>query len=376
MVRLGRLVFSAYICSFVLFDREGWIWLFHLSQLLVIIFALGGLKKGFALSPPEKMYLSGYFLLLFFGVLSTAFSPIPEVTLGKCMTMGQIFMAMILSRLMISTYQIDVRHLLMPILICLLFNVCLYFLGDPVHFRSWRFQGTRDNPNYLSVFSCYTFVMFALFKDRLGTIKRWFPLILIITGFLVFVSASKKGIFLWVFLALGMFFQTIRKHGAKVILLSIPLGIALAGLNVFDFLRNGVMASRVFGRINEFVEGEGISTLERQQFLKSGVSSFLKSPIFGSGLDNMRTQLGTYSHSNIIELLTGVGVVGTTAYFLQYLALWRTRDYTSFNKRLIGVWFLCLMFLEFTQVSYYYKWSILSGFLMITFITNEDSNSR
>lgn len=376
MVRIGRLVFSAYICSFVLFDREGWIWLFHLSQLLVIIFSLGGLKKGFALSPPEKLYLSSYFIFLILGVLSAAFSPIPEITLGKCMTMGQIFIALILSRLMISTYNIDVRHLLVPILICLLFNVGLYFQGDPIHFKSWRFQGTRDNPNYLSVFCCYTFVMFALFKDRLGPIKRWFPLILITTGFLVFVSASKKGIVLWTLLATAIFFQTARKNVAKTILFSIPLVIALAGLNVFDFLRNDVVGSRVLGRILEFMEGEGTSTLERKQFIDSGLSSFIESPFFGNGLDSMRVQLGTYSHSNLIELLTGVGLIGTAAYFLQYLALWRASHSQPPSKKLIGAWLACLIFLELTQVSYYYKWSILSGFLMITFITNEDSYSR
>ena len=90
-----------------------------------------------------------------------------------------------------------------------------------------------------------------------------------------------------------------------------------------EFLYN-VIGYR-FEIIKGMFEGTGTigrSTWERAYMISLGLEKFVDRPIFGYGLGNYQELLvragfgkATYSHNNVIELLTGVGLIGTILFY-------------------------------------------------------------
>ena len=368
MAGFVKIVFAVYVCCFVLFDRSGVNWIFHVAQLAILALGVMASVHGFRLNRPQKTYLTGYLGLMAVGLLSSTYSVDSNLTILKCLTMLQIFVAMICSSIIISRYNIGVNWLILPIIFCLIINLGLFFTDNDIQ----RFQGTCDNPNYLAGFASFGLFAVLLFWDN----RKWtylsLILALIITGFIVVVTASKKGVFLWLILA-GYGCRQIWSN-SKIRFIA----FAAIAIFVFTYLQLDSLYDTEQGlgrRISEFASGEGTSTKQREQFLTEGFRAFLLNPFLGSGLDSLRKLFGTYSHSNAIEILGGTGLLGAIAYSPVYISFWQLRKRHKNHRILLTLWVLILFFLEFTQVTYYYKWSVLSGFLTITFLERENSNS-
>lgn len=110
-------------------------------------------------------------------------------------------------------------------------------------------------------------------------------------------------------------------------------------------------------------EADG-SSLIRMQYIRIGWAGFLQSPLIGRGIDCFRSaqgSYGTYSHCNYIELLFGVGALGTIVYYIPHFSVLagyivaRCKKRHTRNAALAAVLAVMLLFFDVAWVSYYHR---------------------
>jgi len=122
----------------------------------------------------------------------------------------------------------------------------------------------------------------------------------------------------------------------------------------------------------EFLNGNGTSEGSinvRSDMIKYGFNWFLENPIIGYGIDNYRflysRQLGTfptYSHNNYIELMVGLGSIGTILFYSSHIIVLfslynnirkKKGNVNSYESLFIGIIFSYLILS--TGMVYYYE---------------------
>jgi len=192
-----------------------------------------------------------------------------------------------------------------------------------------RFIGSVGNPNKLSkimTISIFSSIMLLRTKERIFIFKWGLILNVFLALFVIFMTASKQAIILAPILIL--FSINYGKGKIKNILLIAVLIIGLYKVAT-DFLPN-VEFLEIFKkfeyRIVSFYEtiygtNSGASTSEREYLLFRGIEIFSERPIFGAGMNNFRFFELKYAHNNYIELLVGVGLIGTIIFYRLYFVV-------------------------------------------------------
>ncbi len=207
------------------------------------------------------------------------------------------------------------------------------------------------------------------------------------------IRICKKRLFRLIYLALmGVFLLSILFLGARASLLVVLGGLILNALtgSASDVLRKCVFAlfillilfmlvmnvpalydaigHRLEDTINLFLGNTYVSENQksdnmRMQLIANGWDMFLQKPLFGYGSGNYAdinlVYYGSkyYSHNNYIELLVGLGVTGTLAYYLFHfkllLLIYKSKTsninhYLNLAKQVI----LCMLLLDITYVTY------------------------
>ena len=168
------------------------------------------------------------------------------------------------------------------------------------------------------------------FLDMAYHRKNLFCELLYVLPAVVFIAIS-GGKMNFLMLFIGVFIILLlktRRETTKKTLLSwgIILIVTIAVLYILSFIP---MFEETFNRFRQMIENllgtrYEVSTNERVTMFKVGMEQFIKTPIGGIGVDNARFLLEreagiqTYLHCNYIELLTGVGAIGTLAFYLCY----------------------------------------------------------
>jgi hypothetical protein len=144
--------------------------------------------------------------------------------------------------------------------------------------------------------------------------------------------------------------------------------IGLAGLWV---LRTGVLTQNNFwDRIATLSDN---SNAGRISYVIEGFKVFLKHPLIGVGLNNFRyySYAGTYSHCTYAELPACSGILGTIPFAIMYIKtiiniLNSKKSYASdlCRKRLMIAMILVLLFISFTQISFYIRELMIMIFIM------------
>lgn len=143
--------------------------------------------------------------------------------------------------------------------------------------------------------------------------------------------------------------------------------IIIAGLLVYILYRYGLFDS-IINRMNNLeLDGTGDNSVNHRMFMISfGLSQFLKSPIWGFGINNAQYLLEsffarTYLHNNYIELLVDVGLIGFLLYYSNYiLTLKRMLFFLKEDKKNEGyaslLIVICLMLMVAdTSIVFYYN---------------------
>lgn len=177
----------------------------------------------------------------------------------------------------------------------------------------------------------------------------------------IILTGSKKAIFL---IVVGFILLTILNFNRLSSLIKfIPILIILLSfiywivMNVSFFYN--ILGIRIEGFLYIFTNPELIdpSTRIRLELLEVGWDLFLHRPFTGYGIASFASVSGAgyYSHNNYIELLTGIGIIGTLLYYSIYLYV--ILKLFKYKKSKIGNFFIViiilLIYLEFGQVSYF-----------------------
>ena len=373
--------------SYTLFDREGLIVYFYVIQLIFFAYYFIFVFRRKTRWKNKSNFIRLYFLFFILCGISLFWSIDISESFSRLKTIFLILLNLIITfDFFKKTDTVD--YFLFAIITSTYIN--FFFLikllpDSPLLWDTWRFQGTRDNPNYLASLQLISIssviILTKIYHYRFYLFKLISSISILMSCYLVFLTGSKKGIlfcsFLMVFLVVDYFL--LSKLNFKKVAFTIISFIIIVqfSANIFISLDNNIIVEKVFIRFNEFFSGEGLSTEDRVRFIYVGFDYFLENPFFGVGIGALTTKLGTYSHSNFIEMLAGLGFFGFLVFYSIYFNLYQSikKLKNKMHKAFFYVYLLCLFLMDFTQVTYYYKFSILNLFVLFYIVDSAENLS-
>lgn len=249
-----------------------------------------------------------------------------------------------------------------------------------------RYFGTLGNPNTLSlimVTSMLSSMIYLRRAEKINKILYYYQYFnILISMYIIFLTVSKKGIFagtllLSIFIFLNM--KTPKNFFKLAFFIGIGATILLNYVNLDDFF---TFYDRIIHRFTAMQtslssgNNLGTSTGERMYFIELGLKYFTEKPLIGYGINNFNMVARTYSHNNYVELLFGVGLIGTLIFYSIYFQLFKIvffmKDY--YLKVIFIAYILILLILDMANVSYGSK--ILLYTLIYLYILAENDYYR
>ncbi len=337
---------AAVFCILVLLDRRGNFQIYGFSVIYAVFSVLCFISYFYSINISQSMIRikSTPLLLLLFCAGINYFSQ--EDNLQK-------FMLMYVGAALISCGYLIVKE-----------NV---FSGGVV---GWAI----NNPNIVGTRFAFAVVFMLYFL--LQRVKWWKILITaVLVGFL-FLTASRSSV---VILAVSSVLLIVVAYRQKKKSVMVALLVATALIFLFlylifhvELLYNGI-GIRLEGAFSLIETGEGDSSAEKRvALMRYGWQTFREHPLFGQGINTFisvtKQDLGfrAYSHNNYLELLVGVGLVGTLSYYLLPVTLlWNSFRMMGPGKKSAMPGALVLSLLggmftsDFFTVNYYSKTMIL-----------------
>lgn len=241
------------------------------------------------------------------------------------------------------------------------------FSGEVIGFsvNNTNIQGTRYA-------FAVVFMIYFLLQER----KWWKLLITAVLVMFLLLTASRSSLFIMLISSTLLIIVTFRQKRKTIIAALIVTGLLIS---VFIYLIFHVeLLYNIIGvRLEDFLSlvrtGEGDSSAEKRvALIRYGWRLFPEHPIFGQGLNTFssvtKQALGfsAYSHNNYLELLVGVGLIGTLSYYMLPLMLlgssWklmRTNQEAAALSALAVSLLIGMFVSDFFTVNYYSKTMIL-----------------
>jgi len=244
-----------------------------------------------------------------------------------------------------------------------------------------RALGTVGNPNMLAIVMMISILVSFIYinmKDRISKLFFYYQYInILLSLYLIFLSMSKKGIIFGSLLILIYLFLSIKRPENIIrLIVIICLGIIVAVYFVdYDHLMN--YYHHIEGRFSSFStqlssDATDGSTGERIFLVNTGLSLLADRPLFGYGIASfsLLNDRNIYAHNNYIELLVGVGLVGTVIYYCIYIFIIKTAYALKDNylKLFFILFIFILLAMDMALVSYGMK-VIIYTLLFIVILT-------
>ena len=184
---------------------------------------------------------------------------------------------------------------------------------------------------------------------------------------IVIVTGSRKAM---IFMCYGLAVAGVMAMRGRISIGRLFVGLIVSAL----FLCVGLVAlyfSPFFWRFEEMFysltgqETDEMSVVARYEYYKMGFDMWLSSPIYGDFCRFWKT-VGTYSHSNPIELLVNHGIIGFFLYYVYYLNTFKKTILPCLRSRIpvirstaifLGAFFLMFFLWEIAAVNYYSRYS-------------------
>ncbi|WP_159454702.1 O-antigen ligase family protein [Garciella nitratireducens] len=214
------------------------------------------------------------------------------------------------------------------------------------------------NPNKLGVYLAISAIC-AMYLGKYKKQKIYYLLVFIFTVTII-LTGSRKAFFMLICSLSGLFYLNASNLSKKLkasFLVIIVLILSYILVMTVPTLYN-IAGKRIEATIHFFIsEGKGdYSTRLRLEMVGVGKELFKLRPILGYGIGSYSviSRYGCYSHNNYIELLVGLGIIGTSLYYSLYIyviiQLYKVRNEIYGNPLLIMV--LTLLIIEYGLVSY------------------------
>lgn len=245
-------------------------------------------------------------------------------------------------------------------------SVYLFVSIDRSIIGQTRISDEGWNANNIGMMTAIAIVLsLAIIKN--GVKKCYYLLYLLTICFLIYVcvfTGSRKSFFILIVGTAFYIYLATQKRKTLVL----PGMIAFVLISYFLVMNQPelfkVLGIRIEGLLNQLT-GEGVvdrSTWLRMLMIDNGITWFRQKPFIGYGMNNYKVLLGeavgllTYAHNNYIELLVGVGIIGTAIYYYIYVHTIRRLLKSVHSKDLMAVLFFVLMLvmliIDYGLVSY------------------------
>lgn len=385
-----RLLVIGYILSIVVFSyREGFTAIGKGAGALVgigfLLLAMSGSRR-ITLPTGYKIWLAWFA----FAAISAVQANDVTIALNRVLTLVQIVpLAFLITNMIVWNGRSDFfwRGLLFAGGV----SIAMVFM-NPNNFQGFdgRVFGTLGNANAYGALlvTCVVLGLVEAVRTR-----SWLLRILMITILAVFVmmagqTGSRQAIIGVLagsfFVGMGYVWRLTKTRSMSALgVIGIFAGgifLVLGYLATTDFWFR--MDTAVKAAVTGTTQGADNSIIGRVELYLRGIDAALDNPAFGVGLDNFQTisgsgagfTLGTYAHSNYVEILATTGFLGFFLYFSMYISwireiarriqlLFTSGDFYIVLRAaaLVGV----LLLLDLTSVSYYQKfhWLIFAGLM-------------
>jgi O-antigen ligase len=232
-----------------------------------------------------------------------------------------------------------------------------------------RILGATDNPNTLGLIMnwtslCALFFWYPYSRKSLNFQKSAILILLMVCGYIILSSASRKSAIAFVFLLFAWaIYASIPRRNLLFQLKRFILGFGVI-MMVWGLLPLIAEQTTIGWRFMDFINKGGgsiqsaLEAQDRYWMYVDGLKIFLEHPIFGVGMYNFAHYFygGEYSHSNYIEPLATTGLIGFVLYQAFYVCiLYRAirllkivRDLTViYNLKMISIGMLVIMVIGF-----------------------------
>lgn len=254
----------------------------------------------------------------------------------------------------------------LTIIVLLLLNVKILH-GMHTDEASEVFVKYGYNSNSIGIKLCFGSMLCLLDKK-----KKWYKNLEFIYLLSFALLSGSRSVFLFYLLFILSFVWTLGiKNKIKYgIILTLSLIIFIVLMQNVPSLYNliGARFEKLFQVIRKYQNDKDFSTIHetRLRMMIIGWDYFKSSPIFGNGISSfsyqysiINNQAAVYSHSNIIELLCNMGIVGFIIYYSQHIYLIRRVKKIRQNRDKRGCLLVAILFtMLFSGIStidYYYK---------------------
>lgn len=203
--------------------------------------------------------------------------------------------------------------------------------------------------------------IFLIKNSKIKLVRFYYVLLIILFTLIALLTGSKKALFILFFSISLYIILSSKKYKISKSLIILFLG-SLGFYLIFNvpFLYE-VLGSRIDSFLADFT-GTGVtdrSTVLRMSMIEQGINFFQQQPIFGYGINNFRHLFGQvtgsyeYAHNNYIELLVGIGMIGTLIYYTGHLYILKKTFMKSDNwLAFVFVIILTVLVIDIGLISY------------------------
>jgi len=376
-------VLTIFVASLIIFDLPQNVKYNNLLNIILflIFIVISFIENNYKLALPDIVI--AYFLFAIFA-FSTIFWAVDFNLAFKYYTR-----LIILTLNFIIIYTIFERYnleqtILYGILLGALYNILIGLnIIHPSYeiFEFGRFTGTLGNSNKIAktmLFAIFSSLVLLSFTSTKGWFRIYNYINIILSFYIIVLTISKKAIILApLMIILSFSFKNLKIKNIIIFLILIVVGSKL--LLVYGDIEQlnslSILLEKRFNGMVNMINGHAgdASSRERAFLIKEGFNIFSQDPIFGIGLNNARYFLVKYTHNNYLELLIGVGIVGTVLFYSIYILTIRVvYNMPSIKiKRYFVVMILIILLLDMATVTYYTK-PVLFTVLYMFFVAQKE----
>ena len=390
---IGTLIVAYIMSVLILSYQEG---LSIYSKIVALTLVLSGVY----LAIQERRlptFCSSYRLLLFwlcYSTLGLLVAVSQDAFLGKWITLLQLYPLTIL----LTSIIVSIRSYELPwvAFVVTTTTISLYSLVNASKMSTidGRLYGTFGNSNMFGL-ALLVSIIYGIYAALTAKSKfyRIVSLGMLLILFYTLIQTGSRKAILCVFIIGGGFAMFYiwnlakRNFGAALVSLIIMVFLTVTAFTQLTSSKHYHRFERIIDSFQEDDSGSlGESEKGRLALLSAGKDAALENPVIGIGLDNFRfwksnqaiSDIGTYSHSNFVEVAVSTGLIGFTIYYLAFgmlfIRCYQRLKYTrmSNGKLYFGfnlfILLMCVIY-DFAMVSYYEKltWLVIAMVVASTY---------
>jgi O-antigen ligase len=382
---LLSVLFTFFIASLIIFDLPVNIIYSNILNILlwgafIVLFLI---RREHVIYIPNLTIVYSIFTAYAFGSILWAMSY--DLAFSYAMRLLIALINLVILYMIFRYYKLE-NCILYGVLVGAFYNYCIEFNVISVSYPTIefnRFTGSVGNSNKLAktmLISIFASLIIIASNNTKTVFRTYNYINIILSIYIIVLTVSKLAIILAPLLIISTL--SIRHLKIKNIVIFVTILFIFYKLLVsyadFQLLNNIFeLLERRFSGLMAFLNGYAgdTSTKEREVLMAQGLDVFSNNPIFGIGLNNFRFLFVKYSHNNYIELLSGLGIIGTLLFYTMYVFIFsRLVKMSSINvKRVLFSMMFIFLLMDIATVTYFNK---LQLFILLYIYYIAENNAK